>query len=87
MAVIICPVTGINPRHLRGILPVVPRSSRRPRSGLRSTPATRAEAAEKTEQGKFHITFDKSLLGQVNGGGSEISFNTFTGDIYIRKKK
>jgi hypothetical protein len=49
--------------------------------------ATRAEAAEKTEQGKFHITFDKSLLGQVNGGGSEISFNTFTGDIYIRKKK
>ena len=48
---------------------------------------TRAEAAEKTEQGKFHITFDKSLLGQVNGGGSEISFNTFTGDIYIRKKK
>ncbi len=49
--------------------------------------ATRAEAAEKTEQGKFHITFDKSLLGEVNGGGSEISFNTFTGDIYIRKKK
>ena len=49
--------------------------------------ATRAEAAEKTEQGKFHITFDKSLLGQVNGGGAEISFNTFTGDIYIRKKK
>jgi hypothetical protein len=49
--------------------------------------ATRAEATEKTEQGKFHITFDKSLLGQVNGGGAEISFNTFTGDIYIRKKK
>ena len=49
--------------------------------------AARAESVEKTEQGKFHITFDKSLLGQVNGGGAEISFNTFTGDIYIRKKK
>jgi len=49
--------------------------------------AARAESAEKSDQGKFRITFDKSLLGQVNGGGAEISFNTFTGDIYIRKKK
>ncbi len=49
--------------------------------------ATRTEAAEKTEQGKFRIAFDKSLVGQVNGGGREISFNTFSGDIYIRKKK
>lgn len=49
--------------------------------------ASRAEAAEKAEQGKFRITFDKSLLGLVNGGGPEISFNTFSGDIYIRKKK
>jgi DUF4097 and DUF4098 domain-containing protein YvlB len=48
---------------------------------------TRTEAAEKTEEGKFHISFDKSLLGLVNGGGREISFNTFSGDIYIRKKK
>jgi len=49
--------------------------------------ATKSEAAEKTERGKFRITFDKSLYGLVNGGGQEISFNTFTGDIYIRKKK
>jgi hypothetical protein len=48
---------------------------------------TKSEAAEKTELGKFRITFDKSLYGLVNGGGQEISFNTFTGDIYIRKKK
>jgi hypothetical protein len=48
---------------------------------------TRSEAAEKTEAGKFRISFDKSLLGLVNGGGREISFNTFNGDIYIRKKK
>jgi DUF4097 and DUF4098 domain-containing protein YvlB len=47
----------------------------------------KAEAAEKTEQGKYRITFDKSLYGVVNGGGQEIGFNTFSGDIYIRKKK
>ncbi len=47
----------------------------------------RSEAAEKTDQGKYRITFDKSLFGLVNGGGQEISFNTFSGDIYIRKKK
>lgn len=47
----------------------------------------RSEAAEKTDQGKYRITFDKSLYGLVNGGGQEFSFNTFSGDIYIRKKK
>jgi hypothetical protein len=47
----------------------------------------KSEAAEKTEQGKFRITFDKALYGIVNGGGQEIGFNTFSGDIYIRKKK
>jgi hypothetical protein len=48
---------------------------------------SRSEAAEKTEQGKYRITFDKSLYGVINGGGQEIGFNTFSGDIYIRKKK
>jgi len=47
----------------------------------------RSEAAEKTEQGKFRISFDKSLYGIVNGGGQEIGFNTFSGNIYIRKRK
>jgi DUF4097 and DUF4098 domain-containing protein YvlB len=47
----------------------------------------RAEAAEKTDQGKYRIAFDKSIYGLVNGGGQEFSFNTFSGDIYIRKKK
>jgi hypothetical protein len=47
----------------------------------------KAEAAEKTEAGKYRIAFDKSLYGVVNGGGQEIGFNTFSGDIYIRKKK
>jgi Toastrack DUF4097 len=47
---------------------------------------TRTETG-KTEEGRYRIAFDKSLLGLVNGGGREISFNTFSGDIYIRKKK
>jgi hypothetical protein len=47
----------------------------------------KSEATEKAEAGKYRITFDKSLTGLVNGGGQEIGFNTFSGDIYIRKKK
>lgn len=47
---------------------------------------TRSETG-KTEEGRYRITFDKSLAGTINGGGREISFNTFSGDIYIRKKK
>ena len=47
----------------------------------------RSKARAESSEGKFRITFDKSLVGQVNGGGAEISFNAFTGDIYIRKKK
>jgi len=47
----------------------------------------RSKARAESAEGKFRITFDKSLVGQINGGGAEISFNAFTGDIYIRKKK
>ncbi|HPW17481.1 MAG TPA: DUF4097 family beta strand repeat-containing protein [Candidatus Aminicenantes bacterium] len=49
--------------------------------------ASRTEGTEKTEAGKYRISFDKSLVGLVNGGGREISFNTFRGNIYIRKKR
>jgi hypothetical protein len=47
----------------------------------------KAQVGEKTESGKYRIAFDKSIYGIVNGGGQEIGFNTFGGDIYIRKKK
>ncbi len=47
----------------------------------------RSETAEKTDEGRYRITFDKSLVGLINGGGPEVSFNTFRGDIYIRKGK
>lgn len=47
----------------------------------------RTEPTERTEEGRYRIAFDKSLYGTINGGGQEISFNTFRGDIYIRKNK
>jgi hypothetical protein len=39
------------------------------------------------EGGKYQISFDRSVLGTINGGGPEIQFSTFNGNIYIRKKK
>jgi len=41
----------------------------------------------KTDKGQFRISFDKGIYGMINGGGQEISFNTFNGDIFLRKKK
>lgn len=35
--------------------------------------------------GKFRVKIDKRLVGTINGGGPELQFKTFTGDIYIRK--
>ncbi|MDH4196443.1 MAG: DUF4097 domain-containing protein [Candidatus Aminicenantes bacterium] len=41
----------------------------------------------KSDRGKFRISFESAIYGAINGGGPEISLNTFSGDIYIRKKK
>jgi hypothetical protein len=38
-------------------------------------------------KGEYRIAFDKSIYGTINGGGQEITFNTFHGDIFLRKKK
>jgi len=47
------------------------------------------QGKKKTERkdGKYLIKFDKTLYGLLNGGGEEIQFKTFNGDIYIREKK
>ena len=37
--------------------------------------------------GKYEITIDNSMLILLNGGGPEIQFTTFNGDIYVRKGK
>lgn len=54
---------------------------------LKPAPQKPAEEAEKSGKGKYRISFDRFLTGAVNGGGPEFTFNTFNGDIYIRKGK
>jgi hypothetical protein len=39
------------------------------------------------KDGKYVIKFDKSIYGLLNGGGEEIQFKTYHGDIFIRAKK
>jgi DUF4097 and DUF4098 domain-containing protein YvlB len=38
-------------------------------------------------KGKYRVTVEKAMRGTINGGGQEIQFNNFNGDIYIRKAK
>jgi hypothetical protein len=40
---------------------------------------------ERAKGGKFSIHIDKGLAGTINGGGQEVQFKTFDGDIFIRK--
>jgi len=35
---------------------------------------------------RYRITFDRAMVGTINGGGPEVQFTTFNGTIYIRKK-
>jgi DUF4097 and DUF4098 domain-containing protein YvlB len=35
--------------------------------------------------GPYRVKFDKGLYGTINGGGPEMQFKNFNGDIYIRK--
>lgn len=48
-----------------------------PKAGFKKT--------EKKGKG-FRLKIEKSVYGKMNGGGQEISFKSFNGDIYIRKK-
>ncbi len=52
---------------------------------MRSTPSP--EKKQERKKGKYVIKFDKSLYGLLNGGGEEVQFKSFNGDIYIRAKK
>ncbi len=35
--------------------------------------------------GKYKIKIDRTMRGTINGGGPEMQFKTFNGDIYLRK--
>jgi len=52
---------------------------------MRSTPSP--EKKPERKEGKYVIKFDKTLYGLLNGGGEEVQFKTFNGDIYVRAKK
>jgi DUF4097 and DUF4098 domain-containing protein YvlB len=39
----------------------------------------------RSQGGKYRVKIDKSVRGKINGGGQEIQFKDFNGNIYIRK--
>ena len=45
------------------------------------------EESSKKKGGKFKVSMDKGMKGTVNGGGQEIQFKNYNGNIYIRKGK
>ncbi len=53
---------------------------------FKPTPVKPQETARR-EGGKYRIELDRSVYGTINGGGSELILQNFSGDIYIRKKK
>ena len=42
---------------------------------------------KKNVEGKYVVRIDKSIHGDINGGGPEIFFETYHGNIYIKKRK
>jgi hypothetical protein len=47
----------------------------------------RVEEDKRAEGGKYEISFDKYITGKISGGGPELVFNTYAGDILVRKAK
>ena len=52
-----------------------------------STGAKPITESNSGQNGKFRVRFDKTIYGSINGGGPEVSFQTFNGRISIRKKQ
>lgn len=45
------------------------------------------EENKRGDGGKYRLRVEKAMIGTINGGGQEIQFSTFNGDVYIRKGK
>jgi DUF4097 and DUF4098 domain-containing protein YvlB len=41
----------------------------------------------RSKGGKYRVRIDGTTVGALNGGGPDLTFKTFNGNIYIRKKK
>jgi DUF4097 and DUF4098 domain-containing protein YvlB len=52
-------------------------------------PASRQPIVEDNQngRGRYRVRFDKATFGSINGGGPEMQFTTFNGNVYIRKAK
>lgn len=47
----------------------------------------RVEEDSRSDGGKYRVRVEKAMVGTINGGGPEIQFSTFNGDVYIRSQK
>src|SRR6266849_3717494 len=52
---------------------------------LRAAASQPEEELSRVHGGKYRVKIDKTVHGTINGGGSEIQFTNFQGQIYIRK--
>ena len=41
----------------------------------------------KKEKGRYHVIVSREMIGDINGGGPEILFKTFNGDVLLRRAK
>lgn len=41
----------------------------------------------KKEKGRYHVVVSREMIGTINGGGPEILFKTFNGDVLLRRAK
>jgi hypothetical protein len=56
---------------------------------IKLNPSASAPQVEdgRSKGGKYKVKLEKSTVGSINGGGPELTFKTYNGNIYIRKKK
>ncbi len=52
---------------------------------LKTAPVKTEESGKPA--GRFRVSIERAALGTINGGGVEMKFETYNGNIYIRKKK
>ena len=50
-------------------------------------PAKVVQEKSHKKNGKYQVRIEHAFYGSINGGGSNIQFNTYHGDIFIRKAK
>ncbi|MBN1348581.1 DUF4097 family beta strand repeat protein [candidate division KSB1 bacterium] len=54
---------------------------------LEKNPRNVIEKNTRKKDGKYRIEIEHAMFGSLNGGGLEMQFTSFNGDIYIRKGK